>query len=100
MNNQEIIQMVEQICFPFFKFNMDFHCDRGYSIDTDVEELHTLFFKFRSVGRLVISKSKRQEYVDKIKELDIGYVEIVNVQSFGTYIVIQNIKYTNEYILK
>jgi len=72
---------------------MDFHCDRGYSIDTDVEELHTLFFKLRSVNRLILSKSKRQEYVDIIKELD-------TVRSFGTYIVIQNIKYTNEYILK
>jgi hypothetical protein len=96
MNNLEIMQTIEQICFPYFKFNIeDFYGDRGSSIYPDIEELHTLFFKLQIINKTLIGKYKRQEYVDKIKELDIGDVYISHIQSFGTYILIQNIKYNN-----
>jgi sporulation protein YlmC with PRC-barrel domain len=89
MNNYEIIQAVEQICSPHFIFNInDFYGDRGSSVLPKIDELKTLFFKLDG-HKKVISKNQQQEIVDKIKNLNIGIVEISTVQAFGRYIVIK-----------
>ena len=85
MNNIEIIETIEKIVCPYFTFNMDdFYGDKGSCEYPKIEEITTLFFK----RKLFLSKNKEQEMVDKIKNLNIGTLEISTVQSFGRYIVI------------
>lgn len=90
MNNIEIIETIEKIVCPYFTFNMDdFYGDRGSCEYPKIEKITTLFFKLnRKDGKLSLSKNKEQEMVDKIKNLNIGTLEISTVQSFGRYIVI------------
>ncbi len=95
MNNYEIIQAVEEICYPHFKFNIfDFYGDRGSCVLPKIDELKTLFFKLDG-HRKIISKNQQQEIVDKIKNLNIGTVNIDTVSAFGRYIIItpyENVK--------
>jgi hypothetical protein len=91
MNNIEIIETIEKIVCPYFTFNMDdFYGDRGSCEYPKIEEIITLFFKKLNGKdrKLSLSKNKEQEIVDKIKNLNIGTLEISTVQSFGRYIVI------------
>jgi hypothetical protein len=90
MNNIEIIETIEKIVCPYFTFNMDdFYGDKGSCEYPKIEEISTLFFKLNGKDRkLSLSKNKQQEMVDKIKNLNIGIVDISTVQSFGRYIVI------------
>ena len=92
MNNFEIIKTIENIAHPYFIFNMDdFYGDRGSCKYPKMEEMTTLFFKLDGKNRnLLISKNKQMEIVDKIKMLNLGLenVELINIKSFGTYIVI------------
>ena len=94
MNNIEIIEVVNKIVSPYFEFNMaDFYGDRGSCEYPKIEELNTLFFRLNGRDRkLAISRNKQQEIVDKIKNLNIGSVEISSVPSFGKYIVINPYK--------
>ena len=88
MNN---IETIEKIVCPYFTFNMDdFYGDRGSCEYPKIEEITTLFFKKLNGKdrKLSLSKNKEQEIVDKIKNLNIGTLEISTVQSFGRYIVI------------
>ena len=92
MNNTEIIETVEKIACPYFTFNMDdFYGDKGSCEYPKIEEIVTLFFKLNGKIENYLSKNKQQEIVDKIKNLNIGTVEICKVQSFGTYIVINSV---------
>lgn len=92
MSNVEIIATVEKIVFPYFTFNMDdFYGDKGSCEYPKIEEISTLFFKLN--GKLSLSKNKQQEMLDKIKNLDIGTLEISKVQSLGIYIVITPYKF-------
>ena len=90
MNNFEIIKLIEEIVNPYFQFNMDdFYGDKGSCEYPKIEEISTLFFKLNGKDRkLSLSQNKQREMVDKIKNLNIGTVEISTVQSFGRYIVI------------
>ena len=90
MNNSEIIEIVEKIGIPYFKFNMeDFYGDRGTCKYPKIEDLNTLFFKLNCVNKKIISKIKQQEIMNEIINLNIGLVEISTVASFGRYIVIK-----------
>ena len=85
MNNIEIIEAVEKIVSPYFKFNMDdFYGDKGSCEYPKIEEISTLFFKLA----LFLSENKQIEMVNEIKNLNIGVLEISSVQSLGRYIVI------------
>lgn len=88
MNNFKIIEVVEKIVSPYFKFNMeDFYGDRGTCKYPKIEEINTLFFKLN--GRIAISKPEQETMVDEITKLNIGLIEIQSVQSFGKYIIIR-----------
>ena len=68
-------------------FNMDdFYGDKGSCEYPKNEEITTLFFKLD--GKKSLCKNKQEEMVDKIKNLNIGTVEISKVQSLGIYIFI------------
>jgi|LakMenE01Jun11ns_1017448.scaffolds.fasta_scaffold8774068_2 hypothetical protein len=85
MNNIEIIEAVEKIVSPYFKFNMDdFYGDKGSCEYPKIEEISTLFFKLA----LFLSENKQIEMVNEIKNLNLGVLEISSVQSLGRYIVI------------
>lgn len=66
----------------------DFYGDKGSCKYPKIEEIVTLFFKLNGKIENYLSKNKQQEIVDKIKNLNIGTVEICKVQSLGIYIVI------------
>ena len=90
MNNIEIIKTIEKIVCPYFTFNIDdFYGDKGSCEYPKIEEISTLFFKLNGINRISLSKNKQQEMVDKIKNLNIGTVDICKVQCLGIYIVIQ-----------
>ena len=85
MNNIEIIEAVEKIVSPYFKFNMDdFYGDKGSCEYPKIVEISTLFFKLK----LSLSENKQIEMVNEIKNLNLGVLEISSVQSLGRYIVI------------
>ena len=94
MNNFEIIEVVEKILYPFFKFNIeDFYGDRGSCEYPKIEEMNTLFFKLNGKDKnLTISKNEQNKIVDEITNLNVGLVETVSIQSFGKYIVIRPYK--------
>ena len=94
MNNIEIIETIEKIVCPYFTFNIDdFYGDKGNCEYPKIEEITTLFFKLNGKDRkLSLSKNKEQEMVDKIKNLNIGTIEINTVQSFGRYVIIRPYK--------
>lgn len=94
MNNFEIIEAVEKIICPYFKFNIeDFYGDRGSCEYPKIEEMNALFFKRNGKDRkIILSKNEVNEMVEKIKNLNIGLVEIASVQSFGKYIIIHPYK--------
>lgn len=83
MNNIEIIEAVGKIVDPYFTFNMDdFYGEKGSCEYPKIEEISTLFFKLK----VFLSEDKQQELVEKIKNLDVGTVNISTVQSLGKYI--------------
>ena len=90
MNNFEIIEVVEKIVSPYFKFNIeDIYGDRGSCGYQKIEEMNTLFFKLDGKNRkLAISKNEQIKMVDEITNLNIGLVEFAKVPAFGQYIVI------------
>jgi len=90
MNNLTIIENVEKIAQPYFKFNIeDFYGDRGNCKYPTIEDLKTLFFKLDGKNKkTIISKDMQQKIVDEIINLNIGTVEITTINSFGRYIVI------------
>ena len=95
MNNHEIINIINEIANPFFIFEMnDFYGDRGGMPYPKIEELQLLAFKKNGKDRkLNLTKEQETLIINKIKDLNIGSVEIVKIRAFGTYIMIdlQNI---------
>jgi hypothetical protein len=68
----------------------DFYGDKGSCEYPKLEEINVLFFKLNGKdGNLFISKNDQQIMVNKIRNLDIGLVEISSVQSFSRYISIR-----------
>ena len=94
MNNFQIIEAVEKIICPYFKFNIeDFYGDRGSCEYPKIEEMNELFFKLNGKDKkLIISKNEVNKMVDKIINLNVGLVEFSSVQSFGKYIIIRPYK--------
>lgn len=94
------IQAINKIVNPHFELNLDdLYGNRGGSGPPNVEELSTLFFKLKAVGRKLCSKEKREELVDKVRELNIGDVELMTIRDFGTYISVELYEGIN-YVLK
>ena len=85
MNNFEIIEVVEKIVSPYFKFNIeDFYGDRGSCVYPKIEEMNALFFKLDGKNRkLSISKNEQNKMVGEITNLNVGLVELATVQAFG-----------------
>jgi len=90
MNNYEIIKLVEEIVFPYFEFNMvDMYGDRGSAVYPSIEDINTLYFKKNGKDRkLIINKVEEKAMVEKIKNLNIGTVELVRMTFYGIYIVV------------
>jgi hypothetical protein len=90
MNNHEIINTINKIVNPFFIFEMnDFYGDRGGIPFPKIEELQLLAFKKNGKDKkLNLTKEQETLIINKIKDLNIGSVEIVKIQAFGTYIMI------------
>ena len=89
MNNHEIINIINKIVNPFFIFEMnDFYGDRGVPLPK-IEELQLLAFKKNGKDKKMnLTKEQETLIINKIKDLNIGSVEIVKIQAFGTYIII------------
>lgn len=52
MNNTQIIEIVEKISYPYFKFNIeDFYGDKGSYVYPKIDDLKTLFFKLNGKDR-------------------------------------------------
>ena len=102
MNNYEIIEAVEKIVSPYFKFNIeDFYGDKGSCVYPKIEDLDMLYFKLNgSLKAIIPSKDEVKIMVDKIINLNVGLVDIWLVQAFGRYIVIEPQKKTNAQTLK
>jgi hypothetical protein len=96
MNNHEKISLIEQIVQPYFNFEMDdLYGDRGGLPYPNIEELTHLYFKKNGKDRkLVLSKSEEQLMLDKIKNLNIGEVKLIQIPSFGIYIHVKLDKIT------
>ena len=61
--------------------------------------MKTIFFKLKTIKGKLCSKEKQEELVDKVRELNIGNVEIMKIQAFGTYMCIELYDDIN-YVLK
>ena len=94
MNNYEKINLIQEIVQPYFKFEMDdFYGDRGGLPYPKIEQLDKLYFKKIGKG---VNKHDEEILLDKIKNLDIGLVELIKIPSFGVYIYI-NMKPDKKY---
>ena len=84
------VKLIEDIVSPHFELNIeDFYGDRGSCIYPTIEEMHTLFFKLNGKHfRKLISKNERLKLADKVRDLNIGEVELSSIPSFGCYIVV------------
>jgi hypothetical protein len=91
MTTKEIIKLIEQIVHPYFIFEMDdFYGDRGGLPYPMIEELDVLCFKKNGKDKkLAITKDAEQTMIDKIKDLNIGSVELIQIPSFGVYICVK-----------
>lgn len=88
--NKELIDDISKVVEPYCKFNMiDIYGDRGGIPFPNIENLDTLYFKFEKI----LSIKQQDELVKKIKELDIGSVQIIKISGFGKYIYIELHKY-------
>lgn len=91
MNNHEIINLVEEIVQPHFKFEMDdFYGDRGGAPYPKIENLKILYFK-KNDKKLVMTKTEEHSFLDKIKALNvlnIDSVEIIKFPYIGHFICI------------
>jgi hypothetical protein len=91
MNNNDIIKLIEQIVNPYYYFEMDdFYGDRCGLPYPKIDDLDVLYFKKNGKDKkLIISKNDEQTIIDKIKNLNIGYVELIKIPAFGVYICIK-----------
>jgi hypothetical protein len=90
MNNFEIAKLVEEITQPYFSFSYDFYGDVKSCNIPNVEDMDILFFKKNGRNRnLIITKDEENIIVEKVKKLNVGIVEIKNIQSIGRFISIK-----------
>ena len=97
MDDLNIIKIVEELGYPYLKFNVKDIFEDRKNYDSP-ETLDTLFFKIISINNKIISKKLSQQFLDKIKDLNIGNVEEVFIPYFGSYILIH--LYEQDYLLK
>ena len=97
MNNFEIINSIKQIVCPYFEFCTDdlYGNTGGSSEYPKIEEMCKIFFKLKCIDKKIISKNKQQEIVDKVKNLNIGFVQIETIPYLGRYIIIIPYKNTD-----
>lgn len=90
MDNYQIIQKINEIVNPFWMFEMDdFYGDKGGIPYPKIEELKNIMFKLNGKNRkLMLTVQEEKEMIQKIKNLDIGTVEILKINSLGKYICI------------
>ena len=89
MNNFEIIEMVEKIVNPYFEFSNMYEDPENYECP-QIQDRNVWFFKLNDKNKkTIISKDKQIEIVNKVKELNIGYVSLSQIQSIGTFIYIE-----------
>ncbi len=104
MKNSEIIKLVEEIVHPYYTFEMDdFYGDRGGLPYPNIEDLDMLYFKKNGKDKsLRITKDEEQKMIDRIKDLNIGSVELSIIPSFGVYICIKLSAYdeNNLFVIK
>jgi len=88
MDNYEKIRLIEEIVKPYFNFEMDdFYGDRGGAPYPKIENLDRLYFKKNGRDKkLVLSKLEEQSMIEKIKNLNIGSVEIIKFPYIGIFI--------------
>ena len=97
MNNREIIEIVYKIVSPYYKFSLDLQEGRLGSIYVNIDALTIIFFKLIKNG---ISKNIEEDIILKLKELNIGVVDTLKVDSIGKFISIDLNESENEYLLK
>jgi hypothetical protein len=87
--NKDKIALVEQIVHPYFRFNMnDIYGDHPNGYMPDVEEIKILYFKLQTTNKTIIGNKKQEEIANKVKQLNIGTVNLITIPSFGRYIQI------------
>lgn len=97
---QEIINQLNSILNPIWIFEMDdIYGDRGGIPYPPIEELDVLYYKFNG-KKYSITKSEEFETIKKIKELNIGSVEILNIMAIGKFIFIKLHKFNERLIGK
>jgi hypothetical protein len=80
IGNKQIIELIHKIVLPYFKFEMeDFYGDRCGAPYPKIEELNILLFKRKNS----LPKNDERIMIEKIKNLEIGMVEIVNYSYIG-----------------
>jgi hypothetical protein len=86
MNNYEKIRLINEIVQPNYTFDIEsMNGDRGSSVYPNIEDLNYLFFKKKKI----ISMMDEVEIIEKIKGLNIGFVEKAKIQAIGHFIVIE-----------
>jgi len=90
---QEIIDQIDKIVKPEWKFDMDdFYGDKGNIHYPTIESLDILFWKRNTKG-IKISKLLQEDenkQIEMIKNLsEIKSVEIIKIQAFGKYIQVE-----------
>jgi len=86
MNNHEKIRLINEIVRPHYVFDIEsMNGDRGSSVYPNIEDLNYLFFKKKKI----ISAVDEAEIIEKIKNLNIGFVEKAKIQAIGNFIVIE-----------
>ncbi len=103
---QEIINKIDKLINPEWKFEMDdIYGDRGGISYPPIESLSTLYWKrntkgLRSVSQL--SKENENELISMINDTvsKLHSVKITRIQSFGCYIVVELNSINNELIYK
>lgn len=96
----ENIQAINKIVSPYFEFNViDIYGDRGSCDLPKIEELSTIYFKLKTIRGKSCSKEQREELADKVRELNIGDVDLIKIEGFGIYMSIKIYEDIN-YVLK
>ena len=93
MDNITKISLIHKIVQPYFKFELDdIYGDRGGTPYPKIKDLTELYFKKKTYNENKteilpsLSKNDEQIMLNKIKDLNIGFVEIYKVHSIGKFI--------------
>lgn len=90
---QEIIDKINKIVNPEWKFEMDdFYGDKGGIPHPSIETLNLLYWKRQSrlSNYIPLTKEEEQTQIELIKEIvEIKSVNIIKIDSFGKYIKVE-----------